>query len=78
MLTIAPSSWNMADAPTRSDGAIFLLQRLRRNVSDERSFLWNFQPIREEYSQPSPASFFCKDVEKAPTKKEKMALTTPN
>lgn len=39
MLTIAPSSWNMADAPTRSDGAIFLLQRLRRNVSDERSFL---------------------------------------
>lgn len=55
-LTNAPSSLKMADAPMRSDGTIFLLQRRRRNVSEERSFLWNFQPIREEYSQPSPGS----------------------
>lgn len=46
----------MAEAPMQSDGTIFLLQQRRRNVSEERSFLWNFQPIREEYSQPSPSS----------------------
>lgn len=55
-LTNAPSSLKMAEAPMRSDGIIFLLQQRRRNVSEERSFLWNFQPIREEYSQPSPCS----------------------
>lgn len=53
ILTNAPSSWKMAAAPRRLSGAIFLLQRLRRNVSDDLSFLWNFQPIREENSQPS-------------------------
>lgn len=42
-----------------SDGTIFLLQRRRRNVSEERSFLWNFQPISDEYSQPSPGSRLC-------------------
>lgn len=50
----------------QSDGTIFLLQRRRRNVSEVRSFLWNFQPIREEYSQPSPGSRLCrrgKDIE---------------
>lgn len=61
ILTRAPSSWKMAEAPSRSSGAIFRLQRLRRNVSDERSFLWNFQPIRDENSQPSgsPRSLLC-------------------
>lgn len=59
----------MADAPKRSDGAIFLLQRLRRMVSEERSFLWNFQPSREVYSQPSPASFFYQHMEKAHKRK---------
>lgn len=61
ILTSAPSRLKMADAPTRCAGAIFLLHRRRRNVSDERSFLWNFQPISEEYSQPSgsPRSLFC-------------------
>lgn len=51
----------MADAPRRSSGPIFRLQRLRRNVSEERSFLWNFQPISEENSQPSgsPWSRLC-------------------
>lgn len=44
----------------RSDGTIFLLQRRRRNVSEVRSFLWNFQPISEEYSQPSPGSRLCR------------------
>lgn len=60
-LTNAPSSLKMADAPSRSSGAIFRLQRLRRNVSAERSFLWKFQPIREENSQPSgsPWSRLC-------------------
>lgn len=58
-LTRAPSSWNMAAAPSRSSGAIFLLQRLRRNVSEERSILWNFQPIREENSQPSGSPLSC-------------------
>lgn len=53
ILTSAPSRLKMADAPTRWAGAIFLLHRRRRNVSDDRSFLWNFQPMREEYSQPS-------------------------
>lgn len=61
LLTSAPSSWKMAHAPRRSSGAIFRLQRLRRKVSEERSFLWNFQPIREENSQPSgsPRSLLC-------------------
>lgn len=43
------------------DGTIFRLQRRRRNVSEERSFLWNFQPIRDEYSQPSPGSRLCRE-----------------
>lgn len=55
-LTNAPSSLKIAEEPMQSDGTIFLLQRRRRNVSEVRSFLWNFQPIREEYSQPSPGS----------------------
>lgn len=59
-LTNAPSRLKIADAPTMLAGAIFLRQRLRRNVSEERSFLWNFQPIRDEYSHPSPKSFFCR------------------
>lgn len=58
-LTRAPSSWKMADAPSRPSGAIFLLQRLRRNVSEERSNLWKFQPIREENSQPSGSPLSC-------------------
>lgn len=61
-LTNAPSRLKIADAPTMLAGAIFLLQRLRRNVSEDRSFLWNFQPIRDEYSQPSPKSFFCWEI----------------
>ena len=60
ILTSAPSSLKMAEAPMLSEGTIFLLQRRRRSVSDERSFLWNFQPIRVEYSQPSPGS--CLDM----------------
>lgn len=58
-LTKAPSSLKIAEEPMWSDGTIFLLQRRRRNVSEERSFLWNFQPIRDEYSQPSPGSRLC-------------------
>lgn len=60
LLTSAPSNLKMADAPMLSEGPIFLLQRRRRNVSEERSFWWNFHPIREENSQPSgsPVSFF--------------------
>lgn len=58
-LTNAPSSLKIAEEPMWSDGTIFRLQRRRRNVSEERSFLWNFQPIRDEYSQPSPGSRLC-------------------
>ncbi len=68
-LTKAPSSLKMAEAPMQSDGTIFLLQRRRRNVSEARSFLWNFQPISEEYSQPSPGSRFCgRDKDKKRTR----------
>lgn len=59
VLTSAPSSWKMAAAPSRSSGAIFLLQRLRRNESEERSFIWNFQPMRDENSQPSGSPLSC-------------------
>ncbi|TNN74623.1 hypothetical protein EYF80_015170 [Liparis tanakae] len=63
----------MAEAPSRSSGAIFRLQRLRRNVSEERSFLWNFQPIRDENSQPSTAS--CRDCSSgAPSNKPPPAV----
>lgn len=60
-LTNAPSSLKIAEEPMWSDGTIFRLQRRRRNVSEERSFLWNFQPIRDEYSQPSPGSRLCRN-----------------
>lgn len=60
-LTNAPSSLKIAEEPMWPDGTIFRLQRRRRNVSEERSFLWNFQPMRDEYSQPSPGSRLCKE-----------------
>lgn len=63
-LTRAPSSLKIAEDPMRSDGTIFLLHRRRRNVSEERSFLWNFQPMREEYSQPSTGSRLCRRKKK--------------
>lgn len=59
-LTSAPSSLKIAEDPIQSDGTIFLLHRRRRNVSEERSFLWNFLPMREEYSQPSTGSRLCR------------------
>lgn len=59
-LTSPPSSLKIAEDPIESDGIIFLLHRRRRNVSEERSFLWNFQPMREEYSQPSTGSRLCR------------------
>lgn len=59
-LTSAPSSLKIAEDPIESDGTIFLLHRRRRNVSEERSVLWNFQPMREEYSQPSEGSRLCR------------------
>lgn len=59
-LTSPPSSLKIAEDPIQSDGTIFLLHRRRRTVSEERSFLWNFQPMREEYSQPSVGSRLCR------------------